>query len=97
MSGLPPQPSFVSRAIVATIALFVGGYAAYDFGKDFEFVKFEPHSPEEVERRKREHIGLTMKQLETRTLDYTPEAKARLKKLVEEDERNKELQQQEKN
>lgn len=95
MTGLPPQPSFVSRAIVSTIALFMGGYLAYEFGKDFEFVKFEPHSPEEVERRKREHIGLSMKQLETRTLDYTPEAKARLHKILEEKEKAQEAKDEE--
>ena len=78
------QPSTFSRFVVATIATILGGYVVYDAGKDFEFVKFEPHSPEEVERRKREKIGISMKQLETSTLDYTPEAKERLRRLMEE-------------
>lgn len=81
---LPPQPSTFSRFVVATIATVLGGYVVYDTGKDFEFIKFQPHSPEEIERRKKENIGLSMKQLETSTLEYTPEAKERFRKLVEE-------------
>lgn len=87
--NLPPLPPMIGRIIVATIATLLGGYVVYDTGKDFQFIKFEPHSPEEIERRKREKIGLQIKQLETRTLEYTPEAKQRLSKLVEEQESTK--------
>lgn len=84
MPPLPPQPPFFNRMVVATIATALGAYVVYDSGKDFEFIKFEPHTSEEIERRKRENIGLQMKQLETSTLDYTPEAKERFKRLLEE-------------
>lgn len=80
---LPPTPPFIHRFVVGTIALAAGAYLLMDAGKDFEYIKFTPHSSEEVERRKRENIGLQIKQLETRTLDYTPEAKERLRGLVE--------------
>jgi hypothetical protein len=78
-----PTPPLINRIIVGTIAVIAGLYVIKDAGKDFEFIKFEPHSPEEVERRKREHVKFSMKTLETRTLEYTPEAKERLRKLVE--------------
>lgn len=84
MPKLPPQPPLKGRVIVATIAVLLGGYVTYDAGKDFQFIKFEPHSAEEIERRKKEKVGLSIKHLETRTLDYTDEAKARMKQLIEE-------------
>ncbi|KAK6205499.1 uncharacterized protein RJT21DRAFT_117981 [Scheffersomyces amazonensis] len=83
MSKLP-TPSNTQRFIVAAVALLAGAYVVMDSGKDFEFIKFEPHSPEEIERRKRENVGLSLKVLETSTLNYTPEAKERLRKLIEE-------------
>lgn len=91
---LPPTPPFSHRFVVGTIALVAGLYLLMDAGKDFEYIKFTPHSPEETERRKKEHVGLQIKQLDTRTLDYTPEAKERLRGLVEQnnlDSNNKEL------
>ncbi|EGV66349.1 hypothetical protein PSN45_003042 [Yamadazyma tenuis] len=83
---LPPSPPMIGRIIVATIATFAGAYVVYDTGKDFEFIKFEPRTSEEIEQRKKEHVGMSIKQLETRTLEYTPEARSRLKKLIEEKE-----------
>lgn len=80
---LPPTPPFSHRLVVGTIALVAGLYLLMDAGKDFEYIKFTPHSPEEIERRKKEHVGLQIKQLDTRTLEYTPEAKERLRGLVE--------------
>lgn len=90
MAKLPPQPPLKGRVIVATIAVLLGGYVTYDAGKDFQFIKFEPHSAEEIERRKKEKVGLSIKHLETRTLDYTDEAKARMKQLIEEKKENNE-------
>lgn len=84
MSKVPPTPPFKHRLIVGTLAIIAGAWVIKDAGKDFEFIKFEPHSTEEVERRKREHVKTTFKALETRTLEYTPEAKERLRKLIEE-------------
>ncbi|KAK6462938.1 hypothetical protein DFJ63DRAFT_334514 [Scheffersomyces coipomensis] len=81
---LPPSPPFINRLIVGTIAMAAGIYVTMDAGKDFEFIKYVPHSPEEVERRKRENIGLSLKYMETSTLKYTPEAEERFKKLVDE-------------
>lgn len=80
---LPPTPPFSHRFVVGTIALVAGLYLLMDAGRDFEYIKFTPHSAEETERRKKEHVGLLIKQLDTRTLDYTPEAKERLRGLVE--------------
>ncbi|KAK6458771.1 uncharacterized protein RJT20DRAFT_8824 [Scheffersomyces xylosifermentans] len=84
---LSPTPPFKNRLIVGTIAILAGAYVIKDAGKDFEFIKYEPHSPEEVEKRRQEKFKTTFKALETRTLNYTPEAKERLKKLVEENEK----------
>lgn len=42
------------KFVVGTIAILLGGYVTYKAGSDFQFVRFEPHSPEEVARRKRE-------------------------------------------
>lgn len=80
---LPPTPSFGHRFVVGTVALVAGLYLLMDAGKDFEYIRFTPHSPEEIERRKKEHVGLQIKQLDTRTLDYTPDAKDRLNELFE--------------
>lgn len=84
MLKLPPTPPFSHRLVVGTLAVFAGIWAFWDAGKDFEFVKFEPHTPEEIERRRREKVGLSIKHLDTRTLDYTPEAKERMHKLIQE-------------
>lgn len=81
---VPPTPPFSHRFIVGTLALMAGAYVLLDAGRDFEYIKFTPHSPDEIERRKREHLGLQIKQLDTRTLEYTPEAKARLDGLMNE-------------
>lgn len=81
-----PTPPFIQRVVVGTLAVIAGAYVLKDAGKDFEFIKFEPHTAEEIERRKKEGVRMSMKSLETRTLDYTPEAKERLRKLIEEKE-----------
>lgn len=95
MPGKPmPTPPLINRIIVGTIAVIAGIWVIKDAGKDFQFIKFEPHSPEEIQRRKDENIGMTMRLTDSRTLDYTPEAKARLKKLIE--EKNRETEQNEK-
>ncbi|CAD1811886.1 hypothetical protein FOB58_003980 [Candida parapsilosis] len=70
------------KFIVGTIAILLGGYVTYKAGSDFQFVKFEPHSPEEVARRKREKIPTRMEVLESATLDLTPEAKERIGKKM---------------
>ncbi|QWU87446.1 hypothetical protein CA3LBN_001711 [Candidozyma haemuli] len=72
-SKLPPS-SPISHKIVVV-------------GKDFQFVKFEPRSPEEIEKRRKEGTGLEIRSLETRSLEYTDEAKARLKRKFEESEK----------
>lgn len=75
-------PPFSHRLVVGTFAVFAGAYVVWRTGKDFEFVKFEPYSEEEVERRKREKVPFSIRQLDSRTLDYTPEAKKRLKEYL---------------
>lgn len=80
----PPSPLTLQRFIVGAIALAAGTYVVYDTGRDFQFIKYEPFSKEEVERRKQEGKKFSMTTTNTRTLDYTPEAKERLKKLIEE-------------
>ncbi|EMG46301.1 hypothetical protein SBY92_002487 [Candida maltosa Xu316] len=70
------------KLIVGTIAVIAGGYVAYKTGSDFQFVKFVPHSPEEIERRKRENVGLKMTVTDETTLDLTPEAKERIRKRI---------------
>lgn len=86
---IPPTPPLIHRVIVGTVALIAGTWLLLDAGKDFEYIKFEPHSQEEIERRKKENVGIQIKHLESRTLDYTPEAKERLRKLIEEKEQQK--------
>lgn len=86
-----PSPPFLHKLIVGTVATVAGIYVMLDAGKDFEYVRFEPHSKEEMERRKREGVGMSMKTADTMTLDYTPEAKERLRRLIEEKERGSEL------
>lgn len=82
------------KFVVGTIAIFLGGYVTYKAGSDFQFVKFEPHSPEEVARRKREKIPTRMEVLESATLDLTPEAKERIgRKLLMEQEKKRQLEQ----
>lgn len=81
---VPPSSPFIHKLIVGTIATVAGIYTMLDAGKDFEYIKFEPHLPEEIERRKLDNSGLSIKYLDTRTLDYKPEAKERLRKLIEE-------------
>ncbi|CUM68331.1 uncharacterized protein PRCAT00006053001 [Priceomyces carsonii] len=76
-------PSLLQRVIASTLAVGAGIWFLLRVGKDFQYIKFEPHTPEEVERRKREHEGLSIKYLDTRTLEYTPEAKQRLEKMIE--------------
>ncbi|KAF8003201.1 hypothetical protein OXX80_003532 [Metschnikowia pulcherrima] len=78
MNRLPQGSPFSHKVVVSTIAIGVGILGFWQTAKDFEFIKYEPRSPEEIEIRRRENIGLQIKHLETRTLDYTPEAKARL-------------------
>lgn len=79
-----PTPPLINRIIVGTLAVIAGIWVIKDAGKDFQFIKFEPHSEEEIERRKRDNVPMTMTHTDQRTLDYTPEAKERLKKLIEE-------------
>lgn len=80
MSKLPPSSPISHKIFVGTIAVCAGMYAFWQVGKDYEFVKFEPHLKEEVERRRREKVGISIQHLDTRTLDYTPEAKDRLRR-----------------
>lgn len=84
MPKLPPSSPFSHKVVSGTLATLAGALLFWKTGSDFEFVKFQPHLAEEVERRKRENIGTSIKHLDTRTLDYTPEAKARLAKGFEE-------------
>lgn len=82
------------KFVVGTIAILLGGYVTYKAGSDFQFVRFEPHSPEEVARRKREKIPTRMEVLESATLDLTPEAKERIgRKLLIEQEKKRQLEQ----
>lgn len=80
MSKLPPSSPISHKIAVGTIAVFAGVYAFWQTGKDFQFIKYEPRSQEEIEQRKKEGLGFEIKHLESRTLDYTPEAKQRMKK-----------------
>ncbi|CAN3359336.1 hypothetical protein DICA3_D03180 [Diutina catenulata] len=89
---LPPTPPMTHRIVVGTIAVLAGIWLVKDAGKDFQWVKFTPHSPEEVERRKRENVPMSMSMTEERTLEYTTEARERLRKLVEQ-QQDKEQQQ----
>lgn len=93
MNKLPPSAPFSHKLIVATIAMAVGMYAFNSVGKDFEFIKYTPHLPEEVERRKQERIGFQFRHTDSRTLEYTPEAKERIRKGLEE----KKLEEEKKN
>lgn len=79
MSKLPPSSPISHKIIVGTIAVVAGAYAFWQTGRDFQFIKYEPRSAEEIEERKKEGLGFQIKHLETRTLDYTPEAKQRMK------------------
>lgn len=83
MTKLPPTPPFSHRLIVGSVAVVTGIYAFWQVGKDYEFIKKEPRSPEEIEERRKQHLGLQIKHLETRTLEYTPEAKQRLRAMME--------------
>lgn len=78
--------SAIMRTLAGLAATAIGAYVVMDTGKDLEFVKYTPHSPQEVERRKRENVGMSLKQLETCTLDYKPEAKERLRRLMQQEE-----------
>ncbi|RCK65035.1 hypothetical protein Cantr_00956 [Candida viswanathii] len=85
------------RWIVGIIAVLAGGYATYKSGNEFQFVKFTPHSPEEIERRKQQNVGLLLKFDDKTTLDLTPEAKEkyariRLEKLKQQEEQEKKNQ-----
>lgn len=71
------------RIIVGTIATTFGIYACWDAARDFELIKYTPYSAEEVEQRKREKKGLKITHLDVRTLDYTEEAKAKIRKIEE--------------
>ena len=87
--GAPMTHKFV----VGTLAILLGGYVTYKTGSDFQFIKYEPHSPEEVARRKREKVPTRMEVLETATLDLTPEAKERIgRKLLMEQEKKRQLE-----
>lgn len=83
------SPPFAHRVVVGTLAVLAGAYVVYDTGKDFQFVKFEPHSEEEIARRKRDNVPMLMKHLETCTLDYTAEAKEKYKKALQKEEEAK--------
>lgn len=96
IKNLMSGPPISHRIVVATLATLAGAYVVKDAGKDFEFVKFTPHSEEEVERRKKENIGLTFRQLDTRTLEYTPEAKKRLSELAEIKRKEEDIESQKK-
>lgn len=79
MSKLPPSSPISHKFVVSTIAVAIGSYAFWQIAKDFQLVKFEPRLEEDVQKRKKEGLGIEMHQLDTRTLDYTPEAKKRLR------------------
>lgn len=79
MSKLPPSSPISHKIVVSTIATVIGCYAFWQVAKDFQLVKFEPRLEEDVQKRKKEGLGIEMHQLDTRTLDYTPEAKKRLR------------------
>lgn len=72
------------KVVVGTFATIIGAWAFWQVGKDFQFIKFEPRLAEEIERRKKEGTGLEIRSLETRSLEYTPEAKERLMRRIEE-------------
>lgn len=74
----PQGAPMTHKFLIGTIAVLLGGYLTYKAGSDFQFIKYEPHSPEEVERRQREKIPLKMTVLDTTSLDLTPEAKERI-------------------
>ncbi|KAI5964145.1 uncharacterized protein KGF55_002087 [Candida pseudojiufengensis] len=82
--NLPQGSPMSHKFIVGTIAILLGGYVTYKSGSDFQFVKFEPHSPEEIEKRKKEKFQTKMTFKDTTTLDLTPEAKERIMKKVKE-------------
>ena len=84
---LPPSSPMSHKVVVGTLATVVGAYAFWQVGRDFQFVKFEPRSPEEIEKRRKEGVGLEIRSLETRLLEYTPEAKARMRAKFEEAKR----------
>lgn len=83
MSKLPPSSPMSHKVVVGTLATVIGAYAFYQTAKDFQFVKFTPRLPEEVEMRKREKVGTTITQLDVRTLEYTPEAQERLRQSMQ--------------
>lgn len=72
------------KLIGGTLATVIGGWAFWKAGRDFEFIKFEPRSPEEIEKLKEQGFHLLMKQGDSRNLDYTPEAKERLRQSMKE-------------
>lgn len=87
ITKLPPTPPITHRIVVGTLAVLAGAYVVYDTSRDFAFIKFEPHSAEELEKRKKQFEldgkdNWKMTTLEVRTLDYTPEAKERLQELL---------------
>lgn len=84
MSKLPPSSPISHKIAVGTVAVFAGVYAFWQTGKDFQFIKYVPRTEEEIEKRKKEGLGFKIKHLETRTLDYTPEAKQRMKQEFDE-------------
>ncbi|MCH0628453.1 hypothetical protein JNB11_00465 [Kocuria palustris] len=77
----PKQPPlgapFTHRVVVSTLAVLAGIWVIKSLGSDFQWVKFEPHPPEEIERRQRENVPLKMLMADERTLEYTPEARKR--------------------
>lgn len=84
MSKLSPSSPISHKIVVGTLAVCAGMYAFWTVGRDYQFVKFEPRLKEDIERRQKEGVGISIQHLETRTLDYTPEAKERLRKGLEE-------------
>lgn len=76
--GMAP---FSHRVIVSTLAVLIGSYVVYDNSRDLQLVSYKPFSEEEVARRKREGASMTMKTLDSCTLDYTPEAKEKFRKM----------------
>lgn len=84
MSKLPPGSPISHKIVVGSVAVAAGTWLFWQFAKDFQFVKFEPRSAEEIKKRQEENIPMSIKQLDTRTLEYTPEAKERLKRAIKE-------------
>lgn len=78
-------PPMFNRIVVGIIATVAGAWMVKETGKDFQFVTFTPFSEDEVQRRKEQKIGMSMRSSDQLTLDYTPEAKDKIRRKLEKD------------